>query len=298
MSEKRPTYIQLMSPKLENVVSVLTDAKGQERSWAEYAKDCGINPSTMSRIINGKLKSALSVKTLDKLYAHRAESCELSRESFLLANGWIDKDKQRDMIDQHMAEHDKVDQIFDSMEQTIVRGFYKRGIPFTRLDDVAGIEEDNEEGLKLFDGMDGMLLQVGEVGKSISCAFEIIPIKLDKDASSSKQIVQRCVRLAVENYATIFLKDAWHLDKLLTDRVTFVFIDRFLYKAFWESFKNRRLNHFFTALLIDIDETEVTEERPLGDQASKTFSSLFDAPIVERPGRRFGEQISMFTGEQ
>ena len=65
-----------------------------------------------------------------------------------------------------------------------------------------------------------------------------------------------------------------------------------------ESFKNRRLNHYFTALLIDIDETEVTEERPLGDQAGKTFSSLFDAPIVERPGRRFGEQISMFTGEQ
>jgi len=299
MSEKRPTYIQLMSPKLENVVSVLTAAKGKERGWAEYARDCGINPSTMSRIINGKLKNALSVKTLDKLYDHRVEGCDISRDDFLLANGWIDKDKQRDMVDQHMAERDELDRIYDLMEQSIISSLYRRNIPFTRLGHVGDGTPNEEEILKLFGNIIcSQLLRVGEDGKGESVGFEYVPVLLEEDELDSKDRIQSYVHLAVANYATIFLEDAWHLDERMADRVVFVFIDRVLYKAFLESFKKRRLNHYMTALLIDIDETEVRDERPLGDQTGKTFSELFSAPIVERPGRRFGEQISMFTGEQ
>ena len=298
MSEKRPVYIQMMSPKLETVVSVLTDAKGQERSWADYAKDCGINPSTMSRVINGKLKSALSVKTLDKLYRNRAESCKLSYEEFLLINGWIDKDKQRDMIDQSIAEHDEFDRLYDCMVQTITSGFYKRSIPYTRLDRIGDRTPNEEEIMKLFGNISGMLLQVGEGEKIESCGFEIVPLMLDKNDASSEETVQRCVRLAVENYATIFLEDAWHLDERLSDRVVFVFVDRLVYEAFLDSFKKRRLNHYMTALLLDIDKSDVLDEQPLGDQTGKTFSGLFDAPIIERSGRRFGEQISMFGDEQ
>lgn len=298
MSEKRPVYIQMMSPKLETVVNVLTDAKGPERGWAEYARDCGINPSTMSRIINGKLKSALSVKTLEKLYEHRSDSCKISYENFLLANGWIDKDRQRDIIDQSIAEQDEFDRVYDCMVQTITSSFYKRSIPYTRLDRIGEGTPNEEEIMKLFGDISGMLLKVRDGKESESCGFELVPIKLDKDDVSSEEIVQRCVRLAVENYATIFLEDAWHLDERLSDRVVFVFIDGIVYKAFLDSFKKRRLNHYMTALLLDIDKAEVLDEQPLGDQTGKTFSGLFDSPIIQRSGRRFGEQISMFGDEQ
>lgn len=41
MSEKRPVFIQIMSPKLEDTVAVLEAVNGKERSWAEFAKESG-----------------------------------------------------------------------------------------------------------------------------------------------------------------------------------------------------------------------------------------------------------------
>ena len=60
-------FIQIMSPKLEDTVAVLEAVKGKERSWTEFAKESGINPSTVSRVINGKQKNPLTIKTLEKL---------------------------------------------------------------------------------------------------------------------------------------------------------------------------------------------------------------------------------------
>ena len=84
MSERRPKYIQMMSPNQDALVDMLTLARGPIRSWAEYAKDCGVNPSTMSRIINGKLKSPLTIKTLEKLYEHRDEACKVTFDQFII----------------------------------------------------------------------------------------------------------------------------------------------------------------------------------------------------------------------
>lgn len=299
MSERRPHYVQMMTPKLEDVVAVLTNAKGADRGWADYAKDCGINPSTMSRIINGKLKSALSVKTLEKLYQGRAATCKMSLDAFLIANGYIDEDKQRDMVDQRMAIHDELDRTLDLMEKCIVTGLYSRDIPFTRVEHVGDGTPNEEEILKLFGNIHcHQLLRVGEGDKSETCGFEFVPLKLEKDEADSERIIQENVQLAIENYATIFLEDAWNLDERLSDRVVFVFIDRILYEAFLDTFKKRRLNHYMTVLLVDIDETEVIEERPLGQQAGKSFSGLFDAPLIGRPSRRFADHIGIFTGEQ
>lgn len=299
MSEKRPHYVQVMSPKLEDVVVALTNAKGADRGWADYANDCGINPSTMSRIINGKLKSALSVKTLDKLYQGRAATCKMSFDAFLIANGYIDEDKQRDMVDQRIAIHDKLDRILDLTEKCIVTGLYNRDIPFTRVEHVGDGTPNEEEILKLFGDIKcHQLLRVGEGDKSETCGFEFVPLKLEKDEADSERIIQENVQLAIENYATIFLEDAWNLDERLSDRVVFVFIDRILYEAFLDTFKKRRLNHYMTVLLVDIDETEVIEERPLGLQAGKSFRGLFNAPLIGRPNRRFADHIGIFTGEQ
>lgn len=299
MSERRPHYVQMMSPKLDDVVAVLTNAKGADRGWAEYAKDCGINSSTMSRIINGKLKSALSVRTLEKLYQHRAETCKMNFEAFLIASGYVDEDKQRDMIDQRIALNDELDRIFDLTEKCIVTGLYNRDIPFTRIDHVSDGTPNEEEIKKLFGNIHcHQLLRVGDGDKSETCGFEYVPLKLEADEADSEQIIQKNVQLAIENYATIFLEDAWNLDERLSDRVVFVFIDRILYEAFLDTFKKRRLNHYMTVLLVDIDETKVIEERPLGKQAGKSFTGLFNAPLVGRPSRRFADHIGMFTSDQ
>ncbi len=298
MSEKRPTYIQMMSPKQEDLVAMLSDAKGSVRGWAEYAKDCGINPSTMSRIINGKLKSPLSIKTLEKLYEHRADTCKVTFDQFILASGMIDCKKQRTMMDKHIAQREEIDRTGDLIERSIVNSLYDRSIQFTRIDHVGDDSPDNEEILDLFGNIScSQLLKVGEGDDSCTVGFEYVPLKIDDDDDEPDKTIRSIVRLAVENYATIFLQDAWFKDNRFSDRVTFVFADRRLFEAFLASFAKRRLNHYMTVLLVDTDLTCVVDEKPLGVQEGKRFTSLFDSPITERIGRRFGEQINIFGNE-
>ena len=298
MSEKHPAYVQVLSPKLEDVIDVLTKARGTDRSWSDYAKDSSINPSTMSRIINGKQKSPLTIKTIEKLFDHRAETCKLTFDQFLLANGYIDSEKQRDYVDQTRAFRDEIDRAYDVIERSIVNSLYDRGISFDRVDHVGDGTPNEEEILNLFGNVPfSQLLRINRNGGDdrFTWGFEYVPIRSDEE--DTEKHIREYVQLAVENYATIFLMDAWHLDERLSDHVTFAFIDERLYNTFIDSFKKRRLNHYMTALLIDADETEVIDEKPLGDQAGKVFSGLFDAPQVRRTGRRFGEQIKMFPNE-
>lgn len=300
MSEKRPTYIQMMSPNQEELVAMLSKAKGSTRGWAEYAKDCGINPSTMSRIINGKLKSPLSIKSLEKLYKHRVDTCKVTFDQFILASGMIDCNKQRSMVDKHIAQREKIDKTGDLIERSIVNGLYERSIQFTRLDHVDENLPDDEEIISLFGKIHcSQLLKVGEgegEDKHI-VGFEYVPLKIDEDDDDPEKTIRFIVRLAVENYATIFLQDAWFKDNWFIDRVTFVFADPRLFDAFVASFAKRHLNHYMTVLLVDTESTCVVDEKPLGDQDGKNFVSLFDSPITERSGRRFGEQINIFGNE-
>lgn len=298
MSEKRPTYIQIMSPNQEALVDILTLARGPIRGWAEYAKDCGINPSTMSRIINGKLKSPLSIKTLEKLYEHRNEACKVTFDQFILSSGMVNCDKQRDLIDERQAQRDEIDRVDELIERSIINGLFDRSIQFSRINHVGDGCPREEEILALFGDIHcSQLLKIGDGEQSRTVGFEYIPIKLSQEETESEKTIRHIVRMAVENYATIFLQDAWFTENHFSDRVTFVFAERCLYEAFLKSFEQLRLNHYMTVLLVDIESTSVVEEKPLGHQEGKTFFGLFDPPITEKSGRRFGEQLNIFGGE-
>ena len=112
---------------------------------------------------------------------------------------------------------------------------------------------------------------------------------LNDDEDIEKR-VRRVIRTVIENFAPIFLEDAWGLDECLSQRVTIVFAEKLYYEAFLESIAKRTINHDMTALLVDTEEKKVIEEKPLGRQEGKSeFKSLFDTPEQERSGRRFKE---------
>ena len=298
MSERRPKYIQMMSPNQDALVDMLTLARGPIRSWAEYAKDCGVNPSTMSRIINGKLKSPLTIKTLEKLYEHRDEACKVTFDQFIIPSGMVDCDRQRTLIDERQAQRDEIDKVDELIARSIINGLYDRSIQFSRIKHVGDGCPREEEILTLFGDIHcSQLLKIGEDEDSSTVGFEYIPIKLTPEEAESEKTISRIIRRVVENYATIFLQDAWFTENRFSARVTFVFAERCLFEAFLKSFAKLRLNHYMTVLLVDIETTSVVTERPLGMQEGKTFSSLFDSPITERSGRRFGEQLNIFGGE-
>ena len=150
MSEKRPVFIQIMSPKLEDTVAVLEAVKGKERSWTEFAKESGINPSTMSRVINGKQKNPLTIKTLKSCSSIVSRS-KVELDSFILrCSGIISSEKQKDMVDDHMAQRDKINAIYDAIDQSVLNSLVNRFIAFSRVDSVGDGSPNEEEIKRLF----------------------------------------------------------------------------------------------------------------------------------------------------
>ena len=57
-------YMQTRVPDITELGNLLKKAKGSNRTMAEYAKECGVSPSTFSRIATGKITQPLSFETV------------------------------------------------------------------------------------------------------------------------------------------------------------------------------------------------------------------------------------------
>lgn len=204
-------------------------------------------------------------------------------DSFILrGSGIISSEKQKDMVDDHMAQRDKIDAIinaiYDAIDQSVLNSLVNRFIAFLRVDSVGDGSPNEEEIKRLFgDIHSDFLMKAGEGENAQAYGFVYVPLKnRDDEHNNDEDIekrVRRVTRTVIENFAPIFLEDAWGLDECLSQRVTIVFAEKMYYEAFWESIAKRTINHDMTALLVDIEEKKVIEEKPLGRQEGKSTQS-------------------------
>ena len=69
-------------------------AKGPYRTMKEYANACGINPSTLSRIINGKNKGKSKIENIEKMAEYADPESGVTLEMLLDANGYVNVRKR------------------------------------------------------------------------------------------------------------------------------------------------------------------------------------------------------------
>lgn len=55
-------YIRIRPPEKEKLAELLIRAKGASRSMRQFALDCGVNPSTLSRIVKMHTPAGYSEK--------------------------------------------------------------------------------------------------------------------------------------------------------------------------------------------------------------------------------------------
>lgn len=72
-------------------------------------------------------------------------------DSFILrCSGIISSEKQKDMVDDHMAQCDKIDAIYDAIDQSVLNSLVNRFIAFSRVDSVGDGSPNEEEIKRLF----------------------------------------------------------------------------------------------------------------------------------------------------
>lgn len=62
-----PGYYRKYDQDMETLADLTKRAKGDERSINEFARACGVSPSTISRLINKKIQHLIKIHLLKRL---------------------------------------------------------------------------------------------------------------------------------------------------------------------------------------------------------------------------------------
>lgn len=81
-------YIRRKTVDKEKLALYLKAAKGG-RTMKQFAEDCGVNPSTFSRILNQKLIGASSEKLMLAIFEHADSDCGFTLDALMAANGML-----------------------------------------------------------------------------------------------------------------------------------------------------------------------------------------------------------------
>lgn len=82
-----PGYIRMREPEKEALGQLVERAIGEKRSLTEFAELCGVSPSTISRIVNGKFTTPISDCTILAIAENADPDSGVSLEDLLAVHG-------------------------------------------------------------------------------------------------------------------------------------------------------------------------------------------------------------------
>ncbi len=82
-------YVRVKQPDKDKLAELVIRSKGSKRSMRQFARECGIDPSTMSRIINKKISRASSDEVIISIAEHADEESGVTIEMLMDAHGKV-----------------------------------------------------------------------------------------------------------------------------------------------------------------------------------------------------------------
>ena len=93
-----PNYIRAAEPNHELLANLILKAKGEKRSLTHFAKQCDVNASTLSRIVNQKNSGPCADSIIKKVAENADPESGVTLEQLLAAHGLAEIQLQRSPI--------------------------------------------------------------------------------------------------------------------------------------------------------------------------------------------------------
>ena len=275
-------WIPIYQKRLGDVV---TYAKGK-MSMAEFAKKCGMNPITFSRILKGDIKKPLSQEEIKTI----AENSELDTkdifEDLMRANGMVKKNTDADDAEREKRRAENR-QRRETIQNSLIRSLFESGCT---ISPVANTEEDvkyplkNSGRYKLGVRVSFVLSVQGD--EAAFWNFSINSFSIDEYRRYTKDdtedetkaynwAIRREVSDVVWRCPEIFLRDVWEPEAFENTRFSFVFDNKDVFEGFFKYLEGVKVNNSFSLILVDIKEQRVVEERFIPRHDGKEQKSLF-----------------------
>lgn len=276
-------YVQVRTPDKAALANCVIRAKGPERTMAQFADDCQVSASTLSRIVNSKITNPLSIDLIVKIFENRA----ISEDDFLLealarANGLHPKDYANRVNSRNSSAHRRNEEMSraNMMKNIIVSEVVDQGLPVKKVLDARVVRPVSEApAIYPRRRLDfSLALNEDELHSSTNMwAFFLYPYVPDQESdhtmmSDRKYIIDNLL----DKVSRWFLMDAWYPKSLANMKTSFAFIDQELFDSFLTALQNASLNSEMTVLLIDMESYRVVHEVWLpGEYSRLTETSIF-----------------------
>ena len=278
-------YIQSRVPDIVALGTLLKRGKGKNRTMADYAKECGASPSTFSRIATGKITQPLSFEILVNICKFADPEAKLVFSDLTIANGLVNKDfaERKERRRPGTFERDEV--MFSTereMKNIVMEELLERGLSIQQQKRIH--LDENVPGVFAGAGRSGMILRVqGYEPKYWNVrAMSYLGVKRGFYGDEPvPEIDFECeADIMFHDNAELFLKDAWEPERTEIVKMSFVFMHKEAFEAFWTHLKAARVNGWFSLILVDRELQQVVEERFIPRIDGRTMESLFSLPMV------------------
>lgn len=268
-------YIQISSPDIPKLAEYIKQAKGENRTMAEFAQECKlVSPSTFSRIMQRHITKPLSVELIKAIIDNSDKSVSLSLDDFMRANGMMPKSElAKQSFSGSSREREK---IYADIRHFIADELYSRGC---MLRIYPGLSKEELPESEFYLPRRGRLAVTVQGYEPRFWNFIIhIPFshhyKSFLGKTEQEQLTGSMIKL-ISDWSSIFLRDTWEPEKLKNVKHSFVFTEKQLYEAFCDTMMKIKVNTYMSVILIDIAKEKVIEKMiPRRDK--KTLTSIFD----------------------
>ena len=278
MAEERDTeYVQVRTPDIMRISEYVIKAKGINRTMAQFAEDCGIGASTLSRIANGKISKPLSEDTVKAIYEHRAPESKIDLDMFMLANGMRDKKEheRRASMGPHYSVREESMNRERQAKNAIVAALLERDVPIVKVpDSLERRRADAPYGMRLY----FVFAFYIEDALQQLWYFDVNTYKTDEHNRPMGFFTDRLNGL----FAKTFLVDAWEPDYFENQKTTFIFCDPTIYAYVVNQYKGAPINSAISVILVDTDNEKVVEETWLSN--TNQTPSVLDRPVGTSDG--------------
>ncbi|MBO4473883.1 MAG: hypothetical protein IK020_06695 [Clostridiales bacterium] len=267
-------YVSVYVPDKAKLAFLIKEAKGPDRTMAEFAEACGtLSAPSFSRIIKGNIVKPLTVEVIQSIVKNAAPGANVEYYSLMRANGMIPAEVD-DRHKKHGDEEYEYERELKNREiktrnivtdELLARGIMMQLIPYSPLRLIR-----NEE------------IPAGKFRLAIPASFSIRVAGEEQSYWFYKYVSSdRYWRNDIRDFSELFLRDLWEPETLKEVKVTFVFADKDHYEETLEKMKDIKINNYISFLLVDPENGIAMEEKMLPRYDGKAGKSIFDYPRME-----------------
>jgi len=272
-------FVQVSEPDGDAIASILAKAKGDERTWKEYAEETGISAPTLSRWANGKISRPMSVEAMLKIIDKSTDECAANFFELARVNGYLSKAEQkaiRDRMEVRKQRQGVMVTVKNLMSLIVKAGLVDRGCTTDTT-----ILEDNPGGLEsLFESVPkyDFNFRTAYKKEEYDWVFYLLP-QTAENYATGKYSADMMICQIIRELSPIFMTDSWKPEMYEKTKISFGFIDKDLYELFVGYMTKANFNNRFSACLLNSDTNKV-EETCFESSKYDNSESPFDLPPI------------------